>query len=195
MLKKIRPFARIEEPEKLAEIVAAGRMRSYPRYSSLFREGSRSNTLVLILRGQVASRTHMQPGVEELHGPGAYFGAEALAFGVMRRDASVQVIEECRVWTLRSDDLTDLEVDLLEFKAHALAAVQPARVYITDRFENTGQVFTGSNRKSIEHGIVLNMASPPLLQLLVGHLGDPAGPRLILLPAVQLQLSSSGSVF
>ena len=127
MLRQIRPFERLQEDEFQA-LAASAEMKHFNRYASLFREGTRAQTFVLIVRGEVSSKSSALD--VEMHGPGTYFGTEALAFGEMRREASVDATEEgVDALIIHANDLQVLPMAYAEFRTHALRQILRGRPY------------------------------------------------------------------
>ena len=122
MLRKVRPFARLTE-YKLREIRSKSIIRQFARYSTIFREGSRCSTLMLVLKGRVQAhsiRSESTNAEATAHGPGAYFGLEAIAFGEMRRDVTLEVVDECEMLVFDSADLKGLHLRIAECRASVM---------------------------------------------------------------------------
>ena len=116
VLRKIRPFARLTE-YKLRQLRSRSTIRQYPRYQTIFREGSRCSSLMLVLKGQVQACSNNSPGQVTTYGFGTYFGLEAIVFGEMRRDATLEVTEDCEVLHFYAEDLKGLHIRLGECRA------------------------------------------------------------------------------
>ena len=143
MLRAVPPFARLPEA-KLRALVEGGRQRTFPRYATIFREGSRSTSFVLVLRGQVYPHSYTS---DRLHAPdlppspvggksgaetnvaGAYFGVEALGFGECRRDSALEAMEDTTVLLLGQDDLHSNSIRLFDFRVHVVARLLSERPY------------------------------------------------------------------
>ena len=89
-LRKARLFQRLPD-DLLRQLLLRGRQRSFPRYSSLVREGSKGGTCYVVLQGQCASiSTRHASGT--LLGRGAVIGEGAFVTSELWRDASVSVV-------------------------------------------------------------------------------------------------------
>ena len=95
------------------------------RYATLFREGSRCTSFLLVLRGQVQSRSYAKGNRTRVavHGVGSFFGVESLAFGECHRDAALEATEDTLVLMLCQEDLLALGVRLAECRVHVVSQI------------------------------------------------------------------------
>ena len=105
-LRKARLFQRLPD-DLLRQLLLRGRQRSFPRYSSLVREGSKGGTCYVVLQGQCASiSTRHASGT--LLGRGAVIGEGAFVTSELWRDASVSVVSPtARLLLLTYDAVAD----------------------------------------------------------------------------------------
>ena len=116
LFRTIRPFARLTE-YKLRQIRSRSALRHFPRYATVFREGSRCSSLIIMLSGQVQAKSNRNPGQLIFYKAGAYFGLEAIAFGSMKRDVTLEVVDDCEVIIFYAADLHGLHIRLAECRA------------------------------------------------------------------------------
>lgn len=89
----------------LAALLRAGRVRHYPRYATLGREGTRCREFVVLLHGTVGVLSSREPSqAAATEGRGASFWPGALVTDVVR-ECSVGALTGCRVLALTRDDV------------------------------------------------------------------------------------------
>lgn len=100
-LGKVPLFASLDEGE-LAEIAAASALRSFSKHSIVITEGDTSNSLYVILRGEVkvfVSDVNGKANTINRLGPGDYFGELSL-IDEQPRAASIQALTKCQMLIL-----------------------------------------------------------------------------------------------
>lgn len=131
-LRKVRPFARYTE-YKLREIRKASTIRQFARYSTIFREGTKCNSLVVVMKGRVSAQCNRRAGAlldPIIYGPSAYFGLEAIAYGEMRRDCTLQVVDDCEVLVLEAMNLRGLNLRIAELRVSVTRALLQEVAYL-----------------------------------------------------------------
>lgn len=127
-------------PDEVAELHRIGRTRRWPVGSTLFGEGDRSSTVVLVLTGRAKVFSLTEQGGEVLlavRGPGALLG-EMSALDGAPRSASVGALEPLETLVIPVEDF-------LEFlRTHPNAAVRIVRM-IVGRLRD-------ADRKRVEFG-------------------------------------------
>jgi CRP/FNR family transcriptional regulator, cyclic AMP receptor protein len=117
------PFGAALDGEGRRSFDELGRTRRYPKGSTLFMEGDRSNSVLAIRTGRVKVTTTTAEGHElvlALRGPGALVGDFAsLSLGDRRRSATVVALDPVDAQVIPNDDF----VSFLEQHPRALLAL------------------------------------------------------------------------
>ncbi|MCA1708042.1 MAG: Crp/Fnr family transcriptional regulator [Actinobacteria bacterium] len=171
--------AELTEQER-ADLARRGRPRRLPAGTLLFVEGTRSDTVVVVISGRVKIFSSAEDGTEvilEVRGPGALLG-ELAAIDEQPRSASVRSLEPVEVLTVGSREFTAF------LQAHPRTMWLLMRILI-DRLR-------GADRKLLEFGVydTLNRVARRLVDL-VDRFGEPTESGIrIALPLTQDELAS-----
>jgi CRP/FNR family transcriptional regulator, cyclic AMP receptor protein len=152
---RVREFgAELTEQER-AELVRHGRPRRLPGGAPLFVEGTRSDTVVIVISGRVKACTSADDGTEvvlAVRGPGALLGELAVIDG-QPHSASVISLEATEILTVKSREF----IEFLQ--------THPRTMWLLMR--NLVDRLRDADRKRIEFGIydTLNRVARRLVEL------------------------------
>jgi CRP/FNR family transcriptional regulator, cyclic AMP receptor protein len=176
----VREFgAELTEQER-ADLARHGRPRRLRAGTALFIEGSRSETVVVVISGRVKVFTSAEDGAEvvlAVRGPGALLG-ELAAIDQQPHSASIRSLEPVEVLT----------VGLREFTAFLQA--NPRIMWLLMRMLTNR--LRDADRKRIEFGVhdTLNRVARRLVEL-VDRFGEPTESGIMItLPLTQDELAS-----
>lgn len=177
---RVREFGADLTEQEWAELVRRGRARRLPPGTPLFVEGTRSDTVALVISGRVKVFTSADDGTEvvlEVRGPGTLLGELAVIDG-QPHSASVRSLEPVDVLTVRSREFTDF------LQTHPRTMWLLMRL-LTDRLRE-------ADRKRIEFGVydTLSRVARRLVEL-VDRFGQPTDSGIkITLSLTQEELAS-----
>ncbi len=176
----VREFGAELTQQERADLARHGRPRRLRAGASLFTEGSRSETVVVVISGRVKVFTSAEDGAEvvlAVRGPGALLG-ELAAIDQQPHSASVRSLEPVEVLT----------VGLREFTAFLQA--NPRTMWLLMRI--LVNRLRDADRKRIEFGVhdTLNRVAHRLVEL-VDRFGEPTESGIMItLPLTQDELAS-----
>jgi CRP-like cAMP-binding protein len=177
---QVREFGAELTEQDWADLARHGRPRRLSTGTSLFIEGTRSDTVVVVISGRVKVFTSAEDGTEVIlavRGPGALLG-ELAAIDDQPRSASVRSLEPVEVLTVGLRQFTTF------LQIHPRIVWVMMRI-LTDRLRD-------ADRKRIEFGVydTLNRVAHRLVEL-VDRFGEPTESGIkITLPLTQDELAS-----
>jgi CRP/FNR family cyclic AMP-dependent transcriptional regulator len=177
---RVREFGAELTEQEWADLAQHGRPRRLPTGTSLFIEGTRSDTVVVVISGRVKVFTSAEDGAEVIlavRGPGALLG-ELAAIDKQPSSASVRPLEPVEVLTVGHRQFTTF------LQAHPRMMWVLMRI-LTDRLRD-------ADRQRIEFGVydTLNRVAHRLVEL-VDRFGEPTESGIrITLPITQDELAS-----
>jgi CRP/FNR family transcriptional regulator, cyclic AMP receptor protein len=175
-----RQFGTELTDQEWADLLRRGRPRRLPAGTPLFIEGSRSDTVVIVISGRVKVFTSAEDGTEvvlAMRGPGALLGDLAVIDG-QPHSASVRSLEATEVLTVGFREFTEF------LHTHPRTMWLVMRM-LTDRLRD-------ADRKRIEFGVydTLNRVACRLVEL-ADRFGEPTESGIrITLPLTQEDLAS-----
>ena len=176
----VREFGAELTEQEWADLARHGRPRRLPAGTPLFVEGTRSDTVVIVISGRVKVFSSAEDGTDVIlavRGPGALLG-ELAAIDEQPRSASVRSLEPVEVLTVGLREFTAF------LQAHPRTMWLLMRI-LTDRLRD-------ADRKRVEFGAynTLNRVARRLVEL-VDRFGEPAELGIkITLPFTQDELAS-----
>ncbi|MCA1697195.1 MAG: Crp/Fnr family transcriptional regulator [Actinobacteria bacterium] len=177
---RVREFGAELTDQEWADLARHGRSRRLPAGTLLFVEGTRSDTVVVVITGRVKVFSSADDGAEvvlAIRGPGALLG-EFAAIDERPRSASVKCLEAVVVLTVGLREFTTF------LHAHPRTMWLLMRI-LTDRLRD-------ADRKRLEFGAydTLNRVARRLVEL-VDRFGEPTESGIrITLPFTQDELAS-----
>ncbi len=177
---RVREFGAELTEQEWADLARHGRPRRLPAGTLLFLEGTRSDTVVVVISGRVKAFSSAEDGTEVIlavRGPGALLG-ELAAIDEQPRSASIRSVEPVEVLTVGLREFTAF------LQAHPRTMWLLMRI-LTDRLRD-------ADRKRVEFGVydTLNRVARRLVEL-VDRFGEPTESGIrITLPITQDELAS-----
>ncbi len=177
---RVQEFGTELTEQEWADLLRHGRPRRVPAGTTLFVEGTRSDTVVIVISGRVKVFTSAEDGTEvvlALRGPGALLGELTVIDG-QPRSASVRSLEATEILTVGFQEFTAF------LQAHPQTMWLLMRI-LTDRLRD-------ADRKRIEFGVydTLNRVALRLVEL-ADRFGEPTESGIrINLPLTQEELAS-----